>query len=72
MKKTIKIEVTSRNGHDELTCQSVAEARDVIQQHTEQGKWLYMDGKFSQMGNVTDQDIEGAQQIRLVSALVGG
>lgn len=70
--KQIKIEITSRNGHDEVMCDSVLEAKQVIQQHSEQGKWLYVDGRFTRMDELTNDAIADAQQIRMVAALVGG
>lgn len=72
MAKQIKIEITSRNGHDDVMCQSVSEAKDLIGQHVEQGKWLYVDNKFTKVEDLTGEAIADAEQIRLVSALQGG
>ncbi len=69
----IKIEIVSRkHGHQDQICHSILEAKQVIKKETEDGKWLYVDGKLFQPGNITDQDIAQAEQIRLVAELVGG
>lgn len=70
--KKVKIEIVSERGHDTLSLEP-RKALDRIETETsEKGKWCYIDGKFTKSDNITQQDIEKAENIVLVSALQGG
>jgi len=68
----VKLNIVSVRGHDELVLEYGEALSRISQETTQNGKWCYIDGKFSRAGDITEQNIREATNITLVNQLTGG
>ena len=71
MEKTVKIQIVNEMGDQTITV-PISSALTRIRQETESGRWLYLDGEYSSVDTVSEQDLLDANQILLGDTLLGG
>jgi len=72
MEKEITLKIVSERGHDVLNLSPQMALERVKIETRENGKWAYADGKFISVDNLSMSDIQDANEIVLVSQLLGG
>lgn len=76
-KKEVTLKIESRtHGHETLTL-PVSDAVARVEQEAANGKWLYVDGKYTSCDSAEDraslnETLTNARDITLASQLVGG
>lgn len=72
MEKRVKISIISELG-DTQKLVPLAHSVDFVKQEVNQnGRWLYLDSKYTSAEAVTQADLERANEILLGDTLVGG
>jgi len=70
--KKVTLKVVNETGHTTLQL-SPQEALNRVKTETqENGKWCYVDGNFKSFDTLTETDLASANEVVLVSALLGG
>ena len=70
--KEVVLKITSQRGHDTLKLPS-RQALEVIRTETkDKGMWCYLDGQYKSSDTLSASDLERAENIVVVSQLLGG
>ena len=70
--RMVKLKIVNEFGHQEKEMTSQEAVIEVQKEIEERGRWLYVDGVYTNAETLTEQDLERAQSIVLANALQGG
>ena len=70
--KKVKVSIVSPRGDDTKVLPSQEALALVQTEVNSRGKWLYLDGKYTSVSDVSKADLERANDIVLGDTLVGG
>ena len=71
-KEKVHVDIISSAGHTEYEGASDAAVTEIRRYVQKDGKWLYLDGDYTDADTLTAQDLEEAEDITLTNALAGG
>jgi hypothetical protein len=71
-KDKVEISIISERGDDKVVLPVAQALTRVRTEVTDKGRWLYLDGQFTSVDSVTEQDLSNAQDIVLGDTLLGG
>ncbi len=70
--KKVKLKIVNEFGHQEKELapqEAIAEIQREVEEH---GRWLYVDGVYTNVDTLSKSDLESAQSVILANALQGG
>ena len=70
--KKVTIKITNQTGHSTLSLVPKEALKVISTEAGQNGMWVYMDGNFQTVGNLTESDIARANEIVITNALLGG
>ena len=71
MENTIRVQITDKSGEQKLEL-SPTETVEAIQQNSTAGLWTYVDGVFTDPGQITESNLSTVERVQMMPALVGG
>ena len=70
--KTVRLRIVNEFGHQEKELPVQSAVCEIRRQVEREGKWLYVDGRFTLADTLTEADLEIAGNVLLANALEGG
>lgn len=70
--RKVKLKIVNEFGHQEKELTAQEAVTEIQKEVSENGRWLYVDGVYTNTDTLTERDLQRAQSVILANALQGG